>query len=187
MIYPTSRIPDALRKHASEDQRETSGGSPQPQTQVPQESTDVQEDPANDVIPPCPNPLSEDPPPSEGDEDVDEVLPGPRIERQSNNVIGVVVPRLSPLVNQFDNAYLVNTHPSVFPWGAGKQPEGMSQIAYYRLLAERVPVAQFGHNVGLIFDMFDLWQRAEVRYAIGYNNIDMIMNTSLYMGVQSQN
>ena len=96
------------------------------------------------------------------EEEEDEIIK-PNLRRQSEKVIGVSVPRASPLVNQFDADYLVDTHPSVFPWGKGRQPVGMSRIAYYRLLAERVPISQFGHNIGLTFDMLDLWQRDQVR------------------------
>ena len=97
------------------------------------------------------------------EETEEEVIIKPNLRRQSEKVIGVSVPRASPLVNQFDADYLVDTHPSVFPWGKGRQPVGMSRIAYYRLLAERVPISQFGHNIGLTFDMLDLWQRDQVR------------------------
>jgi hypothetical protein len=71
----------------------------------------------------------------------EEVKIKPNLRRQSEKVIGVSVPRASPLVNQFDADYLVDTHPSVFPWGKGRQPVGMSRIAYYRLLAEHVPIS----------------------------------------------
>ena len=109
MIYPTSRIPEALRQSASAGQRTTSA-SPQPQSQV-----DIDVEPINVGDP---SRLGSAPTAQAclGDEEeTDGPLPGPRIERQGNNVIGVVVPRSSPLVNQFERSYLINTHPSVFP------------------------------------------------------------------------
>lgn len=99
----------------------------------------------------------------DGHEDASTALPTvPRIHLDGNKTIAVVTPRTSTLANSFDPMYLVWTHPSVFPWGVGKRPEGMSLIAYFRILLERVPIEQFGHNVGLLFDMFDIWQRDQV-------------------------
>ena len=73
-----------------------------------------------------------------------------------------ILPLASKPLSSYDDDYLLKLHPSTFPWGKGKKPEGMSDISYYRILLKRVPMAQFGQNVALLFSMWDRWQRHEV-------------------------
>ncbi len=79
------------------------------------------------------------------------------------NVIASVLPLSSKPISSYDNDYLLKLHPGSFPWGKGARPsEGMSLIQYFRLILRRVPLSQFGQNVGLLFTMWDVWQRHEV-------------------------
>lgn len=78
------------------------------------------------------------------------------------NVIASVLPLASKPISSYDDDFLLKLHPSTFPWGKGKCPKGMRPITYYRTLLQRVPLAQFGQNVALLFSMWDQWQRHEV-------------------------
>ena len=84
-----------------------------------------------------------------------------------HNVIASILPLGSKPLDSYAKDYLLKLHPSVFPNGKGARPEKMSPIQYYRILMERTPMSQFGHNVGLLFDMFDQWQRHEVNTQAG--------------------
>ncbi len=84
-----------------------------------------------------------------------------------HNVIASILPLGSKPLDSYAKDYLLKLHPSVFPNGKGARPEKMSPIQYYRILIERTPMSQFGHNVGLLFDMFDQWQRHEVNTQAG--------------------
>jgi hypothetical protein len=83
------------------------------------------------------------------------------------NVIASILPLGSKPLDSYANDYLLKLHPSVFPNGKGARPEKMSPQQYYRILLERTPMSQFGQNVGLLFDMFDQWQRHEVNTQAG--------------------
>ena len=78
------------------------------------------------------------------------------------NVMASILPLASKPLSSYDDDYLLKLHPNTFPWGKGRKPEGMSHVNYYRILLQRVPMAQFGHNVALLFSMWDQWQRHEV-------------------------
>ncbi len=144
-IYPCSHIPEALRANASSQSsrpaREASPGDSDDGAQSVG-SDDEEEEPDYDAEPPLP--------------------PASIRLDGNNNIIAAIVPGNSTLVNAFDPEYLLWTHPSVFPWNKGKRPDKMSLLSYYQILLERAPLVQFGHNVGLLFDMFDIWQRNEV-------------------------
>jgi len=97
---------------------------------------------------------------------VDDTLPPeparPNEARRVGNVIAVISPPGQAPLDDYASDYLVKLHPSVFPWRKGARPKGISDIVYYRILFNRVPLCQFGQNPGLTFDMFNLWQRHTV-------------------------
>ena len=86
----------------------------------------------------------------------------PAIITNGPNIIASIIPTGSKPLDSYARDFLLKLHPSVFPNGKGARPQNMSPIQYYRILLERVPTAQYGHNVGLLFDMFDQWQRHAV-------------------------
>jgi len=86
---------------------------------------------------------------------------GPRITRDGN-VLAVVSPANQAPVSDYSEDVLLHLHPGVFPYGTGKRPAAMSEGFYFRLLLDRWPLSQFGHNVALMFDMFNILQRHAV-------------------------
>ena len=86
----------------------------------------------------------------------------PRVTMNGQNVIASILPMGSKPLDSYSPDFLLKLHPSCFPWGKGQRPKGMSNILYYRILLQRVPMAQFGQNVALLFSMWDQWQRHEV-------------------------
>jgi len=78
------------------------------------------------------------------------------------NVIAVTSPAGQQPLSDYEEDFLLKLHPSAFPHGKGKRPAGMSEIFFFRLILERVPLAQFGQNPGLTCDMWNIWQRHTV-------------------------
>jgi len=88
--------------------------------------------------------------------------PRPTHIHRRGDVLAVMTPSIENRMRDYDVDYLLKLHPSVFPHGVGKRPAGMSELVYFRLLWERYPLKQFGRNAGLLFDMFNIWQRHAV-------------------------
>lgn len=79
-----------------------------------------------------------------------------------NKTLVSIVPRNSPLVNDYDPQVIVSSHPSMFPYNTGGPPEGMSFSTWAEGLLQRYPVDQFARNIGAIPDIFNRIQRQQV-------------------------
>ena len=80
----------------------------------------------------------------------------------TNKKLVSIVPRNSPLANDYDPMVIVGSHPSMFPYNKGGPPEGMSMTCWAANILQRYPVEQFAQNTGAIPDMFNRLQRHQV-------------------------
>ena len=136
-------------------------GSPFPPNASPPQTDFTPPPHPPDEPPPNTQPSPDDPPPTSPPTPPPPPL-HPRVTMNGQNVIATVLPMAAKPISSYDDDYLLKLHPSSFPWGKGKRPKGMRPITYYRTLLRRVPMAQFGQNVALLFSMWDQWQRHEV-------------------------
>ena len=81
------------------------------------------------------------------------ILPG--------GVLASAIPHAQPC-NDYDPMWLVYAHPSAFPHGVGKCPQGMSLEHWARCIILRHPRGQYACNLGLLVDMFNIIQRHNV-------------------------
>ena len=65
--------------------------------------------------------------------------------------------------NDYKSEFWFGAHPTVFPWGVGGKPDGMSLEHWLRLLLNRYPRSQFAMDTGFQFDARDVMARHEVR------------------------
>ena len=93
----------------------------------------------------------------------------------ASGVLISAVPKSSPL-NDYDALWMVHAHPSVFPYGTGGCPNGMSFIKWFRGLINRYPCQQYAQNVGMLTDGFNIWQRHEA-----YKQASVVVRTAPHM------
>jgi hypothetical protein len=83
-------------------------------------------------------------------------------------IIASLLPGGATPAPDYDPAYFMQTHPCVFPHGAGARPTGMDQKVYIRTLLQRYPEAQFAGNRSFLVNAFDSMQRHKVSKEAGY-------------------
>ena len=84
--------------------------------------------------------------------------------RKKEMVLASAIPANQTLINDYDSAWLVGAHPTVFPWKTGgRHKDGpLSEKKWCNLLLRRYPRKQFAQNPAFIADMFNILQRHSV-------------------------
>jgi len=99
---------------------------------------------------------------------------------------GAIISTLGPQLpaSDYDVDFFVKGHPHTFPNGIGSIPKGMTLKEYSRMIVHRYPRTQYDHNIGLLADLFNVWQRHEVltqsrvKFKLAPSMIDEIDNLS---------
>jgi len=102
--------------------------------------------------------------------------------RPNGAIISTLGPH--PPASDYDIDFFVKGHPHTFPNGTGSIPKGMTLKEYSRMIVHRYPRTQYDHNIGLLADLFNVWQRHEVltqsrvKFKLAPSMIDEIDNLS---------
>jgi Helitron helicase-like domain at N-terminus len=94
--------------------------------------------------------------------DADSSINRAKVMLQRQGLLVSAVPKSDVLADDYDPNWILDAHPSSFPYHTGSWPEGMSMERWSKCIMHRYPPSQFAQNLGLISDLFNITQRHSV-------------------------
>jgi hypothetical protein len=94
--------------------------------------------------------------------DVNTTVQRAKVMMQRQGLLVSAVPKSDTLADDYDPNWMLDAHPSSFPYHTGAGPQGMSMERWAKCILHRYPPTQFAQNLGFISDLFNIIQRHSV-------------------------
>ncbi len=87
-----------------------------------------------------------------------------QLKLEKKSVMASIIPANSRIVDDYDPTWMLKAHPSSFPHDKGARPKKskLSEEKWAECILRRYPLQQFGQNISMISDMFNIIQRHKV-------------------------